>query len=234
VEIKKNCAIQLVPPDNHQQNLAERAIQTFKNYFKAVMVGVDNNFPMNLWDRLLPQMVLTLNLLRQLNVAPMVSAYQYVNGPFDYNKMPLGPTGCAVQIHKRSERQGIWAENSVDEWYLRTSPEHYQCHVIYVKHMRSERVSDTVHFRHKHIMQPTLTLEDTVVKALNDLTHTLKERRNTKGTLEIEALQKIDELLNKIPSPTIPDESMPPTTEKESPLTRHPNHQRRCSQFQGC
>ncbi len=30
-----------------------------------------------------------------------VSAYQYVNGPFNYNKMPLGPMGCAVQIHER-------------------------------------------------------------------------------------------------------------------------------------
>jgi len=29
-EIKKNCTIQLVPPDNHRRNLAERAIQTFK------------------------------------------------------------------------------------------------------------------------------------------------------------------------------------------------------------
>ncbi len=75
-------------------------------------------------------------------------------------------------------------------------------------------MSDTVHFKHKHITQPTLTPEDTIVKASNDLTHALKERRNTTGTLEIEALQKIDELLNKIPSPTIPDEATPPTTEK--------------------
>jgi hypothetical protein len=45
------------------ENLAERAIQTFKHHFKAIIVGLDNNFPMNLWDRLLPQSVLTLNLL---------------------------------------------------------------------------------------------------------------------------------------------------------------------------
>ncbi len=32
--------------------------------------------------------------------------------------------------------------------------------------------------------------------------------------MEIEALQKIDELLNKIPSPTVPDEATPPMTEK--------------------
>jgi hypothetical protein len=52
--IKKNCAIQLVPPDNHRRNLAERAIQTFKNHFKAIIEGVDNSFPMNIWDKLLP------------------------------------------------------------------------------------------------------------------------------------------------------------------------------------
>lgn len=200
-EIKKNCTIQLVPPDNHRRNLAERAIQTFKNHFKSVIAGVDNNFPMHLWDRLLPQTVLTLNLLRQSNVAPTVSAYQYVNGPFDYNKMPLAPMGCAVQIHERSERRGSWAMNSVDGWYLRTSDEHYRCHEIYVKHTRSVRISDTVHFKHKHITAPTLTPEDTIVKALNDLTEALRDRRNTKGAIEYEALQKFDELMNKIPTP---------------------------------
>jgi hypothetical protein len=73
--IKKNCTIQLVPPDNHRRNLAERAIQTFKNHFKAIIAGVDDSFPMKLWDKLLPQTVLTLNLLRQSNFALTVSAY---------------------------------------------------------------------------------------------------------------------------------------------------------------
>ena len=80
--------------------------------------------------------------------------------------------------------------NAVDGWYLCTSPEHYRCHVIYVKHTRSERITDTVHFKHKHITTPTLTPEDSIVKALNDLTHALKKQRNTKGIVEIEALQK--------------------------------------------
>ena len=47
-EIKKNCTIQLVPPDNHHRNLAERAIQTFKCHFKSVLAGVDDSFPMRL------------------------------------------------------------------------------------------------------------------------------------------------------------------------------------------
>ena len=196
-EIKKNCKIQLVPPDNHRRNLAERAIQTFKNHFKSVLAGVDDSFPMKLWDKLLPQVILTLNLLRQSNVAPTISAYAYVNGPFDYNAMPLAPMGCATQIYESTNRRKTWAENSIDGWYLRTSPEHYRCHVIYVKKTRSERISDTVWFKHKYITQPKVTPVDQIVKAINDLTCALKGRKNTEGLEQMEALQKLEELLTK-------------------------------------
>jgi hypothetical protein len=43
----KKGTIQLVPPDNHRQNLAESAIQTFKNHFKAILAGVDDTFQCN-------------------------------------------------------------------------------------------------------------------------------------------------------------------------------------------
>jgi hypothetical protein len=205
-EIKKNCTIQLVPPDNHRRNLAERAIQTFKCHFKSVLAGVDDGFPMRLWDKLLPQTVLTLNLLRQSHVAPTVSAYQYVHGAFDYNKMPLAPLGCAVQLYENNSRRGTWADHSTDGWYIGTSTEHYRCHRIYVKKTRSERISDTVFFKHKYITQPTVTPADTIVKALDDLTQALKGKRNVSGAAEIEALKKIDELLNNIPKQLSPVE----------------------------
>ncbi len=41
---------------------------------------------------------------------------------------------------------------------------------------------------------------DTIVKAIDDLTHALKGRRNQKGIAKIEALEKIDEILNNIPT----------------------------------
>jgi hypothetical protein len=46
-EIRDNCKLQLVPLDTHQQNLVERAIQTFKSHFIAILSSVDENFPMN-------------------------------------------------------------------------------------------------------------------------------------------------------------------------------------------
>ena len=84
--------------------------------------------------------------------------------------------------------------------------EHYICHKIYVKKTRSERISDTVFFKHKYITQPTVTPADTIVKALDDLTHALKGRRNVKGETQMEALEKIDELLNNIPKQLEPEQ----------------------------
>ena len=51
---------QLVPPHVHRRNAAERAIRTFKNHFIAGLCSTDPNFPLHLWDRLLPQALITL------------------------------------------------------------------------------------------------------------------------------------------------------------------------------
>jgi hypothetical protein len=42
--------------------------------------------------------------------------------------------------------------------------------------------------------------EDTIVRALNNLTNTLKQQRNNRGIVEYEALQRINKILNNIPS----------------------------------
>jgi antitoxin (DNA-binding transcriptional repressor) of toxin-antitoxin stability system len=83
--------IELVPPGCHRCNAAEVAIRNFKAHFLSVLAGTAESFPKSLWDRLLPQTELTLNLLRQSNATPTVSAYAHLAGPFDYNKMPLAP-----------------------------------------------------------------------------------------------------------------------------------------------
>ena len=96
--------------------------------------------------------------------------------------------GSTVQMHESRDNRGTWAERSIDGWYLETSLEHYRCHIIHVKKTNSERISDTVFFKHKYITQPTLTPVDTVVKAIDEGT------RNTQGMQLIERLKMIDEL----------------------------------------
>ena len=60
------------PPGQHRRNIAERAIQTAKDHFVVILVGVSTTFPMHLWCILIPQAEFTLNLLRQSRTKPNV------------------------------------------------------------------------------------------------------------------------------------------------------------------
>jgi hypothetical protein len=96
--------------NNHRCNLAKRAIQLFKSHFFAILAGVDNTFPMRLWDKHLPHRIVTPNLLCQSKAVPLVSMYQYVRRTFEYNRTPLGPIGSTVQMHESRDNRGTWAE----------------------------------------------------------------------------------------------------------------------------
>ena len=85
----------------HRQNSAEHAIRTFKAHFLSILAGVDPSFPPYLWDLLLLQAELTLNLLWQSAPNPWILAWEFFQGPFDFNKTPLGPVGCRVLIHAK-------------------------------------------------------------------------------------------------------------------------------------
>ncbi len=91
-----------------------------------------------------------------------------------------------------------------------------------MKKTNSKRVSDTVLFKHKYITQAYLTLADILTKAINNLAHALKGRRNTKGIMELEALQKLDELLNQAPQAQTPPPRQVPREEATTPRVANP------------
>ena len=74
-----------------RQNVAERAIYAFKAYFIAILYGTGPKLSLNLWDKLLPHAAITLSLLRNSRVNPLLSAYFQVWSNFDFNKTSLPP-----------------------------------------------------------------------------------------------------------------------------------------------
>jgi len=143
-----------------------------------------------MWDTLLPQAELTLNLLRQSNTTPKVSAYAHLYGTFDYNKHPLAPLGCAVQMHEKPQLRKTWDPHSIDGWYVGTSLEHYRAHHIWTKTTKAERISDTVFIQHEYLTNPTITPHDAVIAAAHHLTQTLKKQNPDKHS-KWEALTKL-------------------------------------------
>ena len=185
-----NMTYQLVPPHDHRRNLAERAIQTFKAHFISILCGVDENFPMHLWCRLLPQTEMTLNMSRKSKMVPNISAHAYLHGQHDYNAQPLAPLGCAVEMHVQPDVRETWAPHSVSGYNVGTSFEHYRCYIIWVKDTKSVRIGNTIFFKHKYLTMPTLTTADALLKAAHDMATALLGGINTTNETA-EALEKL-------------------------------------------
>ena len=66
----KECKWQFVEPSNHRVNAAERAIQTYKNHFISGLASTDSHWPLQLWQYLTTQAIITLNVVRRSRINP--------------------------------------------------------------------------------------------------------------------------------------------------------------------
>jgi hypothetical protein len=123
----KSITFQLVSPYSHRRNAAERAIRSFKDNLISGICSTDKAFPMHLWDRLLPQAVITLNMIRISRINPKFSASTHIYGQYDYNRAPMAPPGTRIITHETLNRRRTWAPHGQDGWYIGPALEHYIC-----------------------------------------------------------------------------------------------------------
>jgi hypothetical protein len=167
-------ALQTTPVAVHQRNAAERAIQTFKNHFIAGLCTTDPNFPLQLWDRLLEQSDITLNLLRASRVNPKLSAYAQVFGQFDFIATPMAPPGIHVLVHEKPQERQSWAPKGKDGWYLGPAMDSYRCFWTYIWDTQRERKADTLSWFLTHIQMPIAGTTDLVIAGINDIARALE------------------------------------------------------------
>jgi hypothetical protein len=137
---------QLVPPHCHRRNAAELAIQTFKERFVTGLSSVYPTFLLYLWDRLLPQAEITLNILWTLRLHPQLSAAAHFHGLVDYNKTAFPPPGCRIIAHERPGQRRTWAPHGQHGYSLVPAMHHLRCQNIYISATASERIVDTLKF----------------------------------------------------------------------------------------
>ena len=123
-----------------------------------------------MWDTLIQQAELTLDLLLQATINPKISAWDYFNGPFDYAATPLGPLGSRVMIHNTVNTRKSWDQRGREGFYIVPALQHYRCLAVFDSKTKHVSISDTVDFLHTYLQQPTLTPEDCIVHAVHLLT----------------------------------------------------------------
>jgi hypothetical protein len=158
-------AYQLVPPHCHRRNATKRAIRNFKEHFVAGLSSVDPSFPMHLWDRLLPQAEITLNLLRTSRLHPQLSAAAHYHGLVDYNKTAFAPPGCKIIAHEEPGKRRTWAPHGQHGYSLGPAMHHYRCQHVYISTTSSERIVDNLEFFPHNYQMPQLSSTDRLLMA---------------------------------------------------------------------
>jgi hypothetical protein len=166
---KHGIKFQIVPPGMHRRNAAERAIRTFKDHFISILCRTDSTFPLKIWDKLIPQATLTLNLMRMSRMDPKKSAYAQIYGPFDYNATPIAPLGYRILVHVKPHLRGSWDPKAEEGFYIGPAPKHYRCVLVYITETATTRVSDTVTWVPENTGMPKMAPSDDIVVAIKGL-----------------------------------------------------------------
>jgi hypothetical protein len=155
-----------VMPRNAQSGLS-------KNTLRQESPQLTPPFPLHLWDRLLPQAEITLNLLRTSRLHPQLSAAAHFHGLVDYNKTAFAPPGCKIIAHEKLGKRRTWAPHGQHGYSLGPVMHHYRCQNVYIPATASERIVDTLEFFPHNYQMPQLSSTDRLIMPAKDMTDAL-------------------------------------------------------------
>jgi hypothetical protein len=117
---------------SHHRNAAEGAIRSFKDQLIDGLCSTYKSFPMYLWDRLLPQAVLKLNMLRASRINPKLSASTHTSmvniikthRPWHHHEQE--------SLHMKHQITGEHGRLMQDGWYIGPALENHKCYTVYI------------------------------------------------------------------------------------------------------
>jgi hypothetical protein len=170
---EKSISFQLVPSYSHRRNSAERASRSFNYHLIAGLCSTDKSLSMHMWDRLLPQAVITLNMLRTSRINPKLSASIHLKVQYEYNRSPMAPPGTRIIAHETPSRRRTLEPHGQDGWYIGPALEHNRFYIVYITKTRSERFVETVELFPTEVTMPFKLSKELAARAGKQLTHAL-------------------------------------------------------------
>ena len=114
--------------------------------------------------------------MRQLRQDPSKSAYEVLEGPYDWNRFPLAPVGSKAVIWESPKSRAAWQPRGTDAWYLGLSKDHYHCAILYLPETSAYCISVSFEVFPQHCQVPDLRpaehmqeLKDEIVETLGKL-----------------------------------------------------------------
>ena len=103
---------QYTPPDMHRTNPSEKALQTYKCCVKSTIASLPPHFPLSYWCRLLPQVDLSVNIVRPSRQNPLLSAWATMEGEYHFDATPIAPPGSQMLMHEKPGKRRSFGFNA--------------------------------------------------------------------------------------------------------------------------
>lgn len=172
-------------------------MRTFKEHFLRILAGVADSFLLSMWNYLVKQTVITLNLLRQSRIHPHLSAWEHWNRTFNCNTAPIGQLGCHALMHEPVKIRYSWGYHTLPGYCIGPALHHYRCFRVFPTKTRSPRTSKTVEFRHQSITAPEVTPVGKVIDAISKLRKELALTPSPQSDHQSQAINSIKSLFTK-------------------------------------
>ena len=167
--------IQLVEPHNHQVNAAEPAVKEIKYHIISALATVERDFPIQIWEKFIPQIQDTLNLLRTSRQNASISSYQEMEGVFDFDKTPISILGSKSLSYIDPDTRAAWEQHAEDGLYIGRCPMHYRLLEFFITSMRSYQKTGTYKVMPMHCKVPIMSDQDKTIIAATELIESLRE-----------------------------------------------------------
>ena len=133
-----------------------------------------------------------------ITIAPLISAWEYFNGLFNFDFTPLVPIGCRILIHNKTSTCASWAFSAHDGFYVGPALKHYRCFQVVNTTTKSTLISDTVEFRQDYLAQPTSIHADCLIRALHFLSRNLKETLSAAIYDQLDVISQLHDLFRTL------------------------------------
>jgi hypothetical protein len=114
-------------------------------------------------------------MLRPLQIDPTKSAYEVLNGPYDWNRFALAPPCCKVVIYETPQSRTLWGSRGTNAWYIGPSLNHYRCNHYFVPETRAYCISESAKLFPQHCQAPFLMCNDHLQEVITELVTTLNK-----------------------------------------------------------
>ena len=162
----------------------------------------DVDFPLQLWDKITEQVIITLNIVRTSRIDPSKSAYHQLHGHrYDWNKHPMAPPGTRAVLLVDPTTRESWGARGIDAWYVGPSFDHYRNCIFFVPETMAYRITASFELFPQHCILPEFTPAEHATEVCSELVESVG-KLNKRDKMNILNLTKPN-LLTAVPITTV-------------------------------